>query len=999
MRVDLSCLRVGWASFFHKTWQHDFRGIVTNGFFVTIALCGLWICPTFGQNVAPFRDGQNAIIKFVPDAQSRFDPAADNGFVQTRGNKERLSKQYPLSTKRLSEALLHVMDTYESEGKVFALSLVQAAGGDVLEDRITVLVSLKEGADQNAIAQTIIGAGGLIVRLQSDHIKARVPASALRTLAETVPSVQSIRLPEKPSLHNTTISEGKGLMNATAWHAAGYRGAGVKVAIIDGGFIGLAARKAADEIPASAISVDETGTGMEAGTEHGCAVAEIVYDLAPDAQLYLIKVGDSSDLVAAKDYCKANGITIVNHSMGWTGFNFFDGQAYSSMAPSPVTVVNDANANNILWVNSAGNDQHAHALAPWRDDNADNYMDWTNNYNNVNQIGYHQAGAFINVFLLWNQWPTTSSDYDFYLVRYTGSSWALVSSSEYSQTGTQPPIENVWSNAPYATYYGVVVSKYSSTTSPTFIVRYPNGYVQYSGYGIGAAGPGSIGSPADASSAFAVGAITYSSYATGPIASYSSQGPNNYAYTGGSALIKPDICGPAGTASVTYPSGFNGTSASSPHLAAVAALVKCAYPSYTAAQIRSFLETRAIDMGPAGKDSSYGWGRSVLGKVAPAITTWPTASAITYGQALSASTLSGGLASVAGSFAFTTPSTIPSAGTASQSVTFTPTDTVNYDSVVGSVSVTVNKKALTVTGLTGTSRLYNGTTTATAAGTAALSGVISPDAVTLSGTPVYTFASKNVGAGIAITTTGYTLSGAQAGNYSLTQPALSANITAKALTVTATGPANKPYGTALATGTSSVNFSATATGVGSETVTSVTLTPNAAGTNPKAAVGTSYVVTPSLATGTGGFLASNYSIIYNAYTGTVIETYTPPPNSTPWSWLDLYGLVTGTNYAAAAGSDTDGDGLTAAQEYIAGTVPTNVASVFKSSVVKSGGQLRLQWMPDLTGAVPARVYSVYGKSGLASGFSVVSNNIPAGVTVPVQSLTPNKFFKAGVTIP
>ena len=45
----------------------------------------------------------------------------------------------------------------------------------------------------------------------------------------------------------------------------------------------------------------------------------------------------------------------------------------------------------------------------------------------------------------------------------------------------------------------------------------------------------------------------------------------------------------------------------------------------------------------------------------PVVTVWPTPSAITYGQTLAAATLSGGSATVAGSFAFTTPETVPNA--------------------------------------------------------------------------------------------------------------------------------------------------------------------------------------------------------------------------------------------------------------------------------------------------------------------------------------------------
>jgi hypothetical protein len=75
------------------------------------------------------------------------------------------------------------------------------------------------------------------------------------------------------------------------------------------------------------------------------------------------------------------------------------------------------------------------------------------------------------------------------------------------------------------------------------------------------------------------------------------------------------------------------------------------------------------------------------------VTTWPTASTITYGQTLASSTLSGGEATPAGSFAFTTPTTAPNAGTASQGVTFTPTDTDNYNPATGTASVIVNKAA------------------------------------------------------------------------------------------------------------------------------------------------------------------------------------------------------------------------------------------------------------------------------------------------------------------
>jgi len=82
----------------------------------------------------------------------------------------------------------------------------------------------------------------------------------------------------------------------------------------------------------------------------------------------------------------------------------------------------------------------------------------------------------------------------------------------------------------------------------------------------------------------------------------------------------------------------------------------------------------------------------------------PVATAITYGQTLTNASLSGGAAtnsannvSVAGIFAYTAPTTIPGTGTANQPVTFTPTDTTDYNSATVNVSVTVNQASPTLT--------------------------------------------------------------------------------------------------------------------------------------------------------------------------------------------------------------------------------------------------------------------------------------------------------------
>ena len=83
----------------------------------------------------------------------------------------------------------------------------------------------------------------------------------------------------------------------------------------------------------------------------------------------------------------------------------------------------------------------------------------------------------------------------------------------------------------------------------------------------------------------------------------------------------------------------------------------------------------------------------------------------------------------------------------------------------------INPKPLTITGLTSADKFFDGTTTATLTGTATLSGgLVGADVVTLSGSPTSNYSSASVGGPYVITTTGYTLSGADAAKYTVSQP-------------------------------------------------------------------------------------------------------------------------------------------------------------------------------------------------------------------------------------
>jgi trimeric autotransporter adhesin len=186
------------------------------------------------------------------------------------------------------------------------------------------------------------------------------------------------------------------------------------------------------------------------------------------------------------------------------------------------------------------------------------------------------------------------------------------------------------------------------------------------------------------------------------------------------------------------------------------------------------------------------------------------------------------------------------------------TDSGNYTLTQPTTTASITGITLTVTGVTANNKVYNGTTATTLnTGSATLSGVLGGDIVNIVSTGASgTFADKNVGIAKAVSTTGITLGGADAGNYTLIQPTTTANITASLLTVSGVTANNKVYdGTTAATLNTG---SATLVGViGSDIVNLVST--GATGIFANRNVGTGIIVTTSGFT-IGGTDSGNYTL-------------------------------------------------------------------------------------------------------------------------------------------
>ena len=116
--------------------------------------------------------------------------------------------------------------------------------------------------------------------------------------------------------------------------------------------------------------------------------------------------------------------------------------------------------------------------------------------------------------------------------------------------------------------------------------------------------------------------------------------------------------------------------------------------------------------------------------------------------------------------------------------------TANYTiSYVDNLVSVIDKAALTASGITAANKVYDGTTSASLSG-GSLSGLIGSDVVGVSGTGA--FADKNVGVAKTVNVSSVTLTGADAGNYTLSGAALTAaDITVRPLSTWIGGAAGE----------------------------------------------------------------------------------------------------------------------------------------------------------------------------------------------------------------
>ena len=465
---------------------------------------------------------------------------------------------------------------------------------------------------QDAARAAVVAAGGEVTGALDGALQVWLPPATLTAVADS-PGVAYLGAPDYAQLAAAdAVSEGIARAEATAWHVAGLRGQGVRIAIIDGGFQGYTA-KLGSELPANVVVknfVDgQPDAEVDATTPHGTACAEIVYDMAPSAQLYLIKIATDVDLDQAVSYAIAQNVDVISTSLTFLNITPGDGTGrFAAMADR-------AQAAGILWTTAAGNYRETHWSGTSTDGDNDNLHEYApgvevNVFGPGNGSAYQiPAGVVLSPALRWDDWTEVRQDFRLLLLRYNGATFDIVASANNPQTGLpgQRPTERLnYITTGGAAIYGVAIQRISGARPVFLNLLTPNRELDRRVPAM------SLGDLADVPGVLTVGAVTINM--PFPAADYSSEGPTTG--PGGTAdggQRKPDIAAFAGVSTASYGTrAFSGTSAATPHVAGAAALISNRHPTFGPDAIRFHLEEMAVDQGPACADTRYGFGRLLL---------------------------------------------------------------------------------------------------------------------------------------------------------------------------------------------------------------------------------------------------------------------------------------------------------------------------------------------------------------------------------------------------
>jgi Subtilase family len=448
----------------------------------------------------------------------------------------------------------------------------------------------------------------------------------------------------------SVLSEGVAALRADRVQAQlRVTGKKVRIGVISDGIESIAAPTATGDIPA-------TGTGLpkvelcplnDNGGDEGTAMLEIVHDMAPSAGLaFCPAFGDSgqqglADAVTwlATQAFGGKGADVIVDDVGYLTEPFFQDGVIAQAVDAAV-------AHGVSYFSSAGNSADAHYEHVYRDIvPGDDFVFPFDTHDFGSAAGLPPDivwdglvagnGNFFAAFMQWNNpFGGSANDYDIYIFDVNGriagdpaGEFPIGSPGFEVQDGDDDPMEIAFvvNEAVGPPPFGVI--------KPFLIVmdRFfadPDTLLELQFNGFFAVNPdkniaeGSIFGHAASRGAMAVaatGAVENIDGTPNPgldvIEDFSSRGPARIFFTAAGKSApevrrKPNTTAVDGTSvtGVNFFTPFFGTSASAPHAAAVAVLLKDVDPDLGPAGIARILRETSLERGDPGFDTTWGFG-------------------------------------------------------------------------------------------------------------------------------------------------------------------------------------------------------------------------------------------------------------------------------------------------------------------------------------------------------------------------------------------------------
>jgi hypothetical protein len=445
------------------------------------------------------------------------------------------------------------------------------------------------------------GYGLVVAWVPADHFQALATLENVHHIWDVGPGYTDL---------GSVTTEGDSVHNADlVRNCYGVDGTGELVGAISDGVDSLAASQALGDL--GAVNVLDNSAGGDEGT----AMLEIVADLAPGANLaFHTGSPGSATMIDAINDLVAAGATIITDDLPKPREPVFE--------DGPIAQAKqNAFVNGVFYTASAGNRGNEH--------HQDNFNGTTTNVN----IGPNtfdrphdfgggdfqlQATATANNPTIYLQWAepfgSAGIDLDLYVLDNAGN---VLASSTDTQDGDDNPIEVASTGIASGTTFNLLIDVINPGDTTVFfdLRAFRTGGWEY------LIKPGSINGASRQVEVYAAGAVP--AFAINTVQSSSSRGPIIRFFPTQVTRMKPDgiglngvsITGVGGFGSGTCPAVnpgdclFFGTSASTPHVAGLAALLLEVAPALTPTEVAATLNDTAVDIDVPGPDNNAGFGR------------------------------------------------------------------------------------------------------------------------------------------------------------------------------------------------------------------------------------------------------------------------------------------------------------------------------------------------------------------------------------------------------